>query len=138
MIHVKHWHDVRAEDWPWKNFMPAELACRGDGSLWVDEDFMDELQTLRDKVGAPMHVTSGYRTPEHNRRIGGKSHSFHLGRDDRGMLAVDIAAVEGGYRGTLFAAAWILDWSVGWNAERGFLHLDRRVDIGWRQTTFNY
>ena len=135
---MKHWHDIQAEDWPWPNFMPAELACRGDGSLWWDEDFMGELQELRDKFGAPMHITSGFRSREHNRRIGGAPHSFHMGKDDRGLLAVDVAAVQGDYRGKLFAVAWNNDWSIGWNAERGFLHLDRRIEIGWRQTTFDY
>ncbi len=41
------------------------------------------LQALRDIVGKPVVITSGYRTPEHNRRIGGVQDSYHT----RGMAA---------------------------------------------------
>jgi hypothetical protein len=50
-------------------------------------------------------------------------------------MAIDIA-VRGIDKGDLFSAAWRGGWSIGWN--KGFLHLDRRVDIGMPQTTFEY
>src|SRR3546814_1376008 len=39
---------------------------------------MDALQRLRDTLGAPLIVTSGYRSPAHNRAEGGKPGSRHL------------------------------------------------------------
>ena len=141
LIDVAHWKE--AETWPWTKFTPIEMACRGTGRIVVTHGFMDRLMELRTKLGKPMHVTSGCRTTEHNNDIGGKERSFHicddpLDRQQRGCLAVDVAATDGPYRGQLFAIAYNHGWTVGWNARRGFLHLDRRVDVGWMQTTFDY
>jgi len=35
------------------------------------------LEPLREEVGVPIHVTSGYRSPEVNARIGGSNRSQH-------------------------------------------------------------
>lgn len=44
------------------------------------------LEKIRSAVGEPIHILSGYRTPEHNKLVGGKPKSQHVeGR------AVDIA-----------------------------------------------
>ena len=37
----------------------------------------EQLQVIRDEVGA-LKVASGYRTPEHNRKVGGSPKSQHL------------------------------------------------------------
>ena len=79
-----HWSD--ADDWRWPHFAPAEMACRGTGELLIDEALMDVLQATRIAIGRPMRINSGYRSPLHNRRIGGAQKSFHV----RGMAA-DIA-----------------------------------------------
>ena len=75
-----------AEDWRWSFFAPQELACRGTGELLIDEALLDMLQATRIALGQPMVVNSGYRSPAHNRRVGGAKRSFHV----RGMAA-DIA-----------------------------------------------
>ena len=36
------------------------------------------LEVLRSHLKAPIHVTSGYRSKEHNARIGGALKSFHV------------------------------------------------------------
>lgn len=36
------------------------------------------LQVFRDEVGKPVFITSGYRSPAHNRRIGGAPASKHI------------------------------------------------------------
>lgn len=73
-----HYDDVPADAWRWPNFTPAELACRGTGRLKVDADALDKLQALRDRLGKPLIVTSAYRSPEHNKAVGGASGSQHL------------------------------------------------------------
>lgn len=37
-----------------------------------------ELQKLRDFLGEPIHINSAYRTPAHNKKVGGKPKSMHL------------------------------------------------------------
>ena len=41
------------------------------------------LDILRKKIGKPVIVNSGYRTPEHNKKVGGAKYSYHM----RGMAA---------------------------------------------------
>lgn len=36
------------------------------------------LQVLRDHLKQPIRINSGYRSPEHNRKVGGASASQHL------------------------------------------------------------
>lgn len=64
MIEAANWKDVQG--WRWPAFSPSEMACRGDGSLKIDEAFMDKLQTLREVVGFPLFVNSGYRSEAYN------------------------------------------------------------------------
>ena len=77
MIEAKHWRDVDLAAWRWTNFSPAELASKGDGSIKLSCATLDKLQALREWLGVPLIVTSAYRDPEHNRRVGGAKHSQH-------------------------------------------------------------
>jgi zinc D-Ala-D-Ala carboxypeptidase len=53
------------------HFHVRELACRcGCGGL-PKQDFMDKVEKLRDRLGFPLPVTSGYRCPEYNNRVSG-------------------------------------------------------------------
>ncbi|WP_246448865.1 D-Ala-D-Ala carboxypeptidase family metallohydrolase [Paracoccus amoyensis] len=73
-----HWRDVPEGTWRWPNFSPAEIACRGTGKLLINEPALDKLQALRDRLGKPLIVRSAYRSPEHNRTVGGATRSKHL------------------------------------------------------------
>lgn len=57
----------------------------------MDKDFLRLLDKLRERVGFPMIVNSGFRTHYHNRKVGGVASSSHT----RG-LAVDIK-IKGNY-----------------------------------------
>lgn len=62
-----------------KNFCVREFACRdGSDTVFVDSDLVAVLQAMRDHFGQPVHVSSGYRTPAHNRTVGGAENSQHL------------------------------------------------------------
>ena len=65
------------------NFVLREFRCK-DGTD-VPDDLMDNvkllcenLQVLRDHIGKPIRVISGYRSPKYNRRIGGARRSQHM------------------------------------------------------------
>ena len=82
-----HWRDVPQKAWRWPNFSPAEIACRGTGKLLVNEPALDKLQALRDRLGKPLIVRSAYRSPEHNRAVGGATRSKHMD----GAAGVEVA-----------------------------------------------
>ena len=55
------WRDVPKAKWRWASFSPAEIACRGDGSIKINEQALDCLQALRDHIGKP-HEGDGQGT----------------------------------------------------------------------------
>lgn len=66
-----------------KNFNLREFKC-SDGSPTPLEVFKNleklatNLQVLREKVDSPITITSGYRSPAHNKKIGGAEKSQHI------------------------------------------------------------
>lgn len=51
----------------------------------------EQLQALRDHLGKPITITSGYRSKEHNKKIGGALDSYHV----RGMAAdIQVAGMK--------------------------------------------
>ena len=55
------------------------VAVRGGWwSRWWRFAEVDKLQALRDRVGKPLIVRSAYRSPEHNRAVGGAPASKHI------------------------------------------------------------
>ena len=60
------------------NFNEKELACKHCGEVIIVPQLVTLLQKIRDKVGKPITITSGYRCPTHNRSIGGAVQSRHM------------------------------------------------------------
>ena len=62
-----------------KNFKLKEFQCK-DGSqlVKVDSQLLHKLQELRDEIGKPIIINSGYRTPEYNKKVGGAQNSYHM------------------------------------------------------------
>ena len=59
----------------------------GSGAQHMSADFIHKLDNIRECAGFPFLISSGYRTPEHNERVGGVANSSHLNG-----LAADISA----------------------------------------------
>ena len=41
-------------------------------------ELANALQTIRASIGVPLNINSAYRSPEHNKRVGGSPNSQHL------------------------------------------------------------
>jgi zinc D-Ala-D-Ala carboxypeptidase len=121
--------------WRWRWFSPAEIACRGTGLvLLTDEsmDALDRLDRLREKMGHPLIVTSGYRSPEHNRRVGGAPRSLHMRgiAFDISMANVDPHRFEREAKACGFRGVGLYPPQKP-SGGRNFIHIDTRA-TPWR------
>lgn len=117
--YFNHWRDVPEDSWRWKNFSPAEIACRGSGSLRMSEEALDKLQTLRDRLGKPLIVRSAYRSPAHNKAVGGAPRSKHMDG-----VAFDIAMANHDPVAFEEAAQAVGFLGFGFYPRSGFIHID--------------
>jgi zinc D-Ala-D-Ala carboxypeptidase len=115
----RHFRDVPESLWRWKNFSPGEIACRGTGQLKLHAQALDRLQALRDRLGKPLILRSAYRSPEHNRAVGGAPRSKHMdgtafdiAMGNHDPVAFEAAAREVGFLG------------FGYYPRSGFMHID--------------
>lgn len=104
------------------NFTLSELAQAYKGS-WavVQPHFIARLQALREEVGAPITVNSGYRNPAWNQSVGGASFSRHQWGDAADITAQGMSLEDLGALCTELGAGW-----VGYYG--GHVHCDWRND----------
>jgi len=122
-----------------KHFRIEEFDCKDGSSYpesWVEarlQPLAEALEVVRKQTGTSIRVLSGYRTPEHNKEVGGAKDSMHL----RGVAA-DIKAgavkphdlyqlIE-----TLIKRKKIPDGGLG--LYPGFVHYDLRTLFGREPT----
>lgn len=67
------------------NFSLYEFSCKDKDKTPVPKEYLENvkelaknLQIIRDEVGKPIEIISGYRTPEYNKNVGGASKSQHM------------------------------------------------------------
>lgn len=76
--------DIDANENVGKHFKVKEFACKdGSQAVFIDSYLVAILDILRNQVGKPVHINSGYRTPARNKEVGGAKYSYHI----RGMAA---------------------------------------------------
>ena len=117
--HFADWRNVPETLWRWANFSPEEIACRGDGTIRIDEAALDKLQALRDRLGVPLIVHSAYRSPDYNRQVGGAEHSMHL----QGA-AFDISMANHDPENFEAAARAVGFTGFGYYPRQNFIHID--------------
>jgi len=93
---------------------------------------MAQLQALRDKVGRPLTVTSGYRCASHPVEL----RKTHLGAHAQG-LAADIAISGATERYALIKAA-IEVGMTGLGVASGFIHVDAGHAYAARPAVWKY
>lgn len=123
---------MRDEQWSQiKHFLPSEfddptLPGSGVAMQW---SIVSKLDKIREMIGFPMIVNSGYRTEEHNARVGGVDSSAHTGG-----WAVDIAVRDSRHRFLLHRTALAMGINrIG--IAKTFLHFDcdpsKPVEVAW-------
>lgn len=115
----KHYADYPLSLWAWPNFTPAEMACRREGELGIDDEAMDKLQALRIRLGRPLIIFSAYRSKAHNAAVGGAKASQHLK-----AKAFDVSMAN--HSPTFFetAARAVGFTGFGYYPKQGFMHID--------------
>jgi zinc D-Ala-D-Ala carboxypeptidase len=126
MKQYPHFSKVPKSAWRWKSFSPREIACKGTGEIAINEPALDKLQALRDKLGKPVLLTSAYRSPEHNAKVGGAKNSKHMlgiafdvRMENQDPQEFEAAAREVGFAG------------FGYYPKQGFMHIDTVARPSW-------
>lgn len=126
------WAQVPAGVWPGKHFTVQEFAQRGSGwhegmtPVSWDDEFIKALDRLREAVGRPLKVSSGYRSPKYNKAVSttGEAGPHTTGKavdilcDGRLAHLVLTHALRLGFRGI----------GVSQKATTRFIHLDMITD----------
>lgn len=66
-----------------ENFSLSEFQCKSGEEMPKEvfeniKELAKNMQVLRDHIGKPIQITSGYRSPEHNKKVGGAKASKHV------------------------------------------------------------
>ena len=108
-----------------KNFTVSEFACKHCGENNIDQRVIDMAQVIREELGCPVHINSGYRCEIYNARVGGVTGSFHT----KG-LAADLSCSLGGKLLFLTVANLkakgklpALEYAI-WYGKKDFVHID--------------
>jgi hypothetical protein len=64
-----------------ENFSAKEFACNHCKEVVIEEQLVQQLQQLRDVFNTGIIITSGYRCPTHNARVGGWLNKVYILRE---------------------------------------------------------
>ena len=110
----------------YKNFSKAEFNCKHTGKNEMKPEFMELLQKLREEVGIPFVISSGFRDVTHPVEARKSAPGAH----SKG-IACDIQVMDGSTAGMLILHALILGFKgIGVaqdnrrNRTSRFIHLD--------------
>lgn len=104
------------EFFKYEEFDSPDLPNSGRANM--DRDFLQKLDSARQIAGIPFKITSGYRTEQHNEKVGGVKNSSHI----KGK-AVDIAISSSRERWNILQALQ----NAGFNRfglAKTFIHVD--------------
>lgn len=110
-----------------KHFRAREFQTGNCNIVIVSTMLLSVLDKLRDKIGEPIYINSGYRTPEHNKAVRGSTLSYHM----YGMAA-DIRADKHTPKQLYTILDEMLKGWGGLEEHETFLHVDVRAKE-WRK-----
>lgn len=109
-----------------EHFSADEFKCKDGSTHSIDPRLIEMLEQIRAHFNAPVRITSGYRSPSYNRKIGGSRNSYHM----RGMAA-DIK-VEGVAPSQVYAYCNRAFATGGVGRYASFTHVDcRPTRVRW-------
>lgn len=127
-----------------ENFNSLEFDCHGSGccsETIINPKLVEYVQKIRDHFGKSITVTSGYRCPVHNRRIGGATGSRHSKGDAADIVVSGVTPREVAKYAESIGIKGIGLYET--NADGHFTHIDTRdVKSFWygqneaKRTTF--
>ena len=63
---------------PRGHFKAKEFASPDSSVIFINKCLAEILGGLRMRLGRPVYINSGYRTPQHNEKVGGAKNSYHM------------------------------------------------------------
>lgn len=107
------------------NFKVREFKCQ-DGSdvILIHPDLVKVLQKVRTHFARPVKLNSAYRTPSHNKKVGGEPFSQHLYGTAADIVVPGVAPAKvAAYAETLLPNRG----GIGIYTKKGFTHIDTRA-----------
>lgn len=106
------------------HFKVREFACQdGSDAVLVAPRLVMVLESVRTHFGAAVTISSGYRTPQYNDKVGGVAHSHHC----YGTAADIVVKGQTPEAVAAYARQLMPDWGgVGIYNKKGFTHIDVR------------
>lgn len=106
-----------------ENFYVREFVCKCGCGFGLelehyDQDFLDFVQRVRDRISRPLFINSGLRCVAHNKAEGGVEFSAHTR-----ALACDFK-VSGSYERHELVKAGLAEDALGIGVAKTFIHLD--------------
>ena len=115
------------------NFIVQEFACKDNSNtILVDTELVKILQNIRDHFNKPITITSGYRSPSYNKKIGGVSNSQHTKGTAADIIVKDTSPLE-----VAKYAEYLMPKSGGIGLYDSFTHIDTRAIRSRWQTKNN-
>ena len=112
------------------HFNLSEFSCPCCKRVMLHPKLLAKLMELRKILERPIYITSGYRCPEYNQKIGGVVNSYHCIGLAADIQVKDISLID------LLGYAEEIDFAgIGFYAKKNFLHLDVRPTkrARWRE-----
>ncbi len=113
------------------SFAVREFRCRdGSDTVMVDEALTVLLQCIREHFGKPVTITSGYRTAEHNAKVGGAKSSQHLLGRAADIQVADTSVEDVAAYAESLMPAWggVGRYPVKTGRAKGWVHVDTRAN----------
>ena len=107
-------------------FRANEFKSPDSNVIYINKVLGYILGELRDRIDEPIYINSGYRTPKHNKEVGGSAISYHMYG-----AAADIRAKTKTAHELYEILDNMLDGWGGLEEHKTFVHVDVR-DGKWR------